>query len=149
MWVSLTADDLLRSLTGPERTAVQRAATEPGQADPLETILADVVKEVRGYVAAYNGNTLGEGDTIPDELRGAAVARARFEAFTRLPVGRSLLTEDRVEANRSAVAVLRDVAAGRFRLVQPSTASTEEIGAPSPRITPRTRTFDRASQDGV
>lgn len=148
-WITLTADDVLRSLTGAERSAVRTAATAEGQADPLLEILGDVVREVRGYVAANTANTLGDGATIPDELKNAALSRARFESLTRLPVGRSLLTEDRVKANEQAIQLLRDVARGAFRIAQPVTATTEEIGAPKPSVGTRTRTYGRAQQDGL
>ena len=148
-WITLTSADLLRSLSESEHDAVRTAATAVGQSDPLVTIIEDVVREVRGYVAGNSSNTLGTGSTIPDELKGAALSRIRYEAFTRLPVGRSLLTEERVKANESATQLLRDVAAGRFAIVQPATPTTEVVGASSPRITARTRTFDRASQEGL
>ncbi len=148
-WIPLTADDVLRSLTSAERSSVRTVATAEGQADPLLEVLEDVVREVRGYVAAYSGNTLGDGATIPDELKNAALSRARFEALTRLPVGRSLLTEDRVKSNEQAIALLRDVAVGRFRIVVPVTPTTEEIASAKPRVTPRERTFTRAHQDGL
>ncbi len=148
-WITLTTDDLLRSLSSAEHDAVRTAAVRVGQEDPVAAIIEDVVREIRGYVAGNASNTLGTGATIPDELKGASLARVRYEAFTRLPVGRALLTEDRVKANEQAIQLLRDVAAGRFAIVQPVTATTEQVRAPSPRVTARTRTFDRASQEGL
>lgn len=148
-WIELTTDDVLRSLTEPEHDVVQEAATGAEQANPLGSIITDVIREVRGYVAGNAANTLGAGATIPDELKGAALSRIRFEAFTRLPIGRSLLTEDRVAANSAATQMLRDVAAGRFAVVQPVTATTEVVGAPSPSVRERTRSFGRSSQEGL
>jgi hypothetical protein len=148
-WVTLTSDDMLRALTGPERTAVQTAALGAGQADPLPGIIADVVAEARGYIAANKANVLGEDGTVPEKLRGALIARARFEAFTRLPVGRSLLTEDRVKANEAAVTLLRDVAAGRFAIEEPAIVSGEILPSPRPSFTRPTREFTRDNQDGL
>jgi hypothetical protein len=148
-WITLTTDDVLRSLTESEHEAVQTAAVSAGQDDPLGAVITDVIREIRGYVAGNASNTLGTGATIPDELKGAALSRIRFEAFTRLPVGRALLTEDRVAANNSATQLLRDVAAGRFAIVQPVTPTTDVVGAPSPSIRERTRTFGRTSQEGL
>ncbi len=148
-WTTLTPDDLLRGLTGAERSALQTAALGSGQADPLPGIIADVVAEARGYIAANKSNVLGVGNTIPEKLRAALIARVRFEAFTRLPIGRSLLTEDRVKANSDAVTLLRDVAAGRFAIEEPEVASTESISAPKPKFTRPTREFTRSNQDGL
>lgn len=148
-WVTLTSDDLSRGLTGPESTAVKTAALGAGQGDPVPGIIADVVAEIRGYVAANKANILGAGATIPDKLRAAAISRLRFEAFTRLPVGRNLLTEDRVKANEAAISLFRDVAAGRFAIDEPTTPSDESVPSPRPSFTRRTREFTRANQDGL
>lgn len=127
-WVAITDNDVLRSLTEAERDAVREAATSPDQDDPILRVIADVVKEVRGYVAACARNTLASDvTTIPDELKGAAMSRVRFELFTRLPIGRSLLTEDRVDANKSATALFRDVAACKFTVESPVTPTTANI----------------------
>lgn len=127
-WVAITDNDVLRSLTEAERDAVQTAATSPDQDDPVARVIADVVKEIRGYVAACARNTLAQNvTTIPDELKGAAMSRIRFELFTRLPVGRSLLTEDRVDANKAATALFRDVAACKFTVESPATPTTANI----------------------
>lgn len=130
MWITLTTDDVLSSLSGAEKTAVQTAAKAGGQGDPLAAIVSEITNEVRGYIAARTSNQLSATLTeIPDELKRAALARVRFEAFTRLPVGRSLLTEDRVAANDAAIALFRDVAAGRFSIVQPTIASTAAVAS--------------------
>lgn len=148
-WTTLTSDDLLRGLTGAERSALTTAALGSGQADPLPGIIADVVAEARGYIAANKANVLGAGNTVPEKLRIALIARVRFEAFTRLPVGRSLLTEDRVKSNEAAIALLRDVAAGKFAIEEPEVASTEVVSAPGPRFQRPIREFTRQNQDGL
>lgn len=130
-WITLSTDDVKRSLTGAEFTALQTAALSSGQSDPFTAILAEVIKEVRGYVAACSENSLGDGLTIPEELKSATLARVRFEAFTRLPLGRSLLTEDRVEANKAAERLFARVAACTFKLEQPTTVSAAVIGGGS------------------
>jgi hypothetical protein len=118
MWLSLTPALILSKLSAPELAAMRTAATGAGQTDPLGEVLAQVTREVRGFVAACADNRLGPEDTIPDELLGAAINRARYELATRLPVA-SLLTDARTEANRDALAILRDTAACRFRIVPP------------------------------
>lgn len=133
-WITLSTDDVKRSVTGAELTALQTAALSAGQSDPFTAILSDVIKEARGYVAACAENTLGDGLTIPEELKGAVLARVRFEAFTRLPLGRSLLTDDRVKANDNATRLFERCAACTFKLEQPATVSAEVTGGGSVAI---------------
>lgn len=148
-WITLSESDVITKLSGPEIAAMKTAALQAGQANPLPEVIEQVVKEIRGYVAACASNTLGEGDTIPDELLGTAISRIRYELATRLPVS-SLLTEDRRRANEDALTRLRDVAACRFALVQPETAAADQAGGTnSPAITERTRTFSRSDADGI
>jgi hypothetical protein len=129
MWTVLTPDLILSKLSAPELAAMRRAATGAGQADPLGEVLAQVTREVRGFVAACADNRLGPEGAIPDELLGAAINRVRFELATRLPV-ESLLTEARKEANRDALSILRDTAACRFRIVPPPEADQGQQALP-------------------
>lgn len=126
-WVTITESDVITKLSGPEVAAMKSAALQAAQADPLPEVISQVVKEIRGYVAGCSSNTLGEGETIPDELLGAAISRIRYELATRLPVP-GLLTEARTRANENAVTQLRDVAACRFKVVPPATAAEDQAG---------------------
>lgn len=117
-WITLTETDVITKLSGPEIAAMKTAALQSGQANPLPPIIEQIVTELRGYLGACENNVLGLAGTIPDELEGAAISRIRFELATRLPV-KSLLTDDRREANRAALTLLRDVAACKFAVVQP------------------------------
>jgi len=132
MWVTITENDILTRLAAPEVNALKTAATAQGQENPLPEILAAVVREVRGYVAAFPGNKLGPDGTIPDELQVAALNRARYELATRLPVA-SLLTDARKESNADAIARLRDVAKGTLRIVQPPHPKPAEQATPKLR----------------
>lgn len=130
---------------------MKTAALQTAQANPLTAVISQVVKEIRGYVAGCSHNTLGDGDTIPDELLGAAVSRIRYELATRLPVA-SLLTDARKEANAAALTLLRDVARCSFALVPPSTAAADQAGgagAVEIAITRPTRTYTRDSLRGL
>lgn len=149
MYIPIIESDVITKLSGPENAAMQTAALKVGQTNPLPEIITQVIREVRAYVATCERNTLGEGATIPDELLGAAINRIRFELATRLPVT-SLLTEDRRTANRDAVSMLRDAAACKLTVEQPSTP-TEEVTAssPSPRWKARKSQFSRRQQDGA
>lgn len=150
-WITLTETNVITKLSGPEISAMKTAALQAGQANPLPGVISQVVKEIRGYVAACSRNTLGEGETIPDELEGPAISRIRYELATRLPVA-SLLSEDRRSANTNALTLLRDVAGCRFLIVQPATAAPGEEQAAnvvSPSISRPCRHFSRAKQDGI
>jgi phage gp36-like protein len=129
-WVTLTEAKFLAQLTGAETSALKSAALASGQTEPLTETLANVVQQVRGYVAANSSNRLGDGVTIPQELVSAAVAIARYVALNRLPV-KSLLTDTRISEYRDALTLLRDVAAGKFRIEQPATISSQVIGGPA------------------
>lgn len=101
------------------------AARAAGQAVRLPEIISQIVKEVRGYVGGCAANTLGDGDTIPDELLGAAISRIRFDLATALPVS-SLLTEDRRTANTNAIRLLENVASCDFKIIPPATAAADQ-----------------------
>lgn len=145
-WITLTEDDVITKLSGPETAALKTAALQAAQGDPLPEVIEQVVKEIRGYVAACERNTLGAGETIPDELKGAAISRIRFELATRLPVA-SLLTEDRRTANANAISLLKDVARCGFLLVQPETPAEDQAGGPG--ITVVTKTCRKFSRDDM
>ncbi len=136
-WATLTEAKFLQHCTGAEVTAIKSAALASGQTEPLTDTLAKVVQEVRGYVAAFGQNTLGLGVTIPSELENAACAIARYRALNRLPV-KSLLTPTREQEYRDALALLRDVAAGRFAIEQPETPSTQVMAGPGVEVASNT-----------
>lgn len=150
-WITLTETNLITKLSGPEIAAMKTAALQSGQTNPLPGIITQIVREVRGYVAGCSANTLGDGETIPDELEGAAINRIRYELATRLPVP-SLLTKAREDANSAAVALFRDTAACRFKIVPPTEAAPAEEQAASvvsPSISQPCRQFSKTKQDGI
>ena len=150
-WINLTEADVLTRLTGPELAAMKSAALGAGQTNPLPEVITQVVREVRGYVAACVRNRLGEGETIPDELAIAAIVRVRYELATRLPVS-ALLTDARKEANRDAVNLFKECAAGRFLLVAPATEAALQAGAaPAPAMSASNpvRVWTRSNQRGL
>lgn len=136
-WISLTAADVATRLAGPELDAVRSAALAAD--DPLPEIVAAVVEEVRGYVAACPRNRLGATGTLPKALEAAALALCRGRLLSRLPVP-SLDTEARRREVEDAQKLLRDVAAGRFYVDQPASDAAPDTAyspPPRPRITPR------------
>jgi hypothetical protein len=124
-WITITEADVISKLSGPEIAAMKTAALQAAQTDPLPEVIDQVVKEIRGYVAACSENVLGDGVTIPEELLGAAINRIRYELATRLPVA-SLLTQARTDANSQALTLLRDVAKCAFKVIAPTTPSEDQ-----------------------
>jgi hypothetical protein len=146
-WIEITEDDVKTRLAGAELSALTGAALAGGQTSPLADVIAQVTREVRGYVAGCAANTLGDGATIPDELLGAALALVREGLASRLP--RFPLDETRREQARAARAQLRDAADCRLKVAGPETATAERIASPTPRITARERRFTRGNGEGI
>lgn len=149
-WITITEADLVTKLSGAELEALRDAVLADGQMDPVQPAIDQVTREVRGYVAACASNTLGDGNTIPDELLEAALSLLVIRFLSRV-AGLSIDGEGdpRMKAAEQAKTLLRDVAACRFAIAQPETVSDEVIGSPSPSMAPRTRHFTRAKQDGI
>lgn len=137
-------------LSGPELAALKTVALADGQTDPLPEILADVIHEVRGYVSACGRNTLAEGATIPEKLKGAALAMIRYRLVTRLPA-KSLMNDDRRKENSDALHLMRDVAGCKFAVDEPTTpAATQPAVLPSPTVSVRAaRRATHGHQDGL
>lgn len=132
-WIALTAADVQRQLSGAELTALKTAAKASSQDGDtiLSEAITDVTRKVRGYVAACQRNVLGDGTTIPDELKASAIALVRDFLFTRLPGLKDLYDDARKDATKNAMAELRDVAACKFLIVQPETAAANQAGGPA------------------
>lgn len=147
MWITVTEDMVKTRLAGAELTALRTAALSVGQVDPLAEVIAEVVNEVRGYVAACKANQLESGTKIPEKLKTAALARIVFELATRLPV--KFINDVRKDANTAAKRLLEQVAQCAFAIEEPVTPSTEGISNPSPKITGKCLSFTREDQDGL
>jgi hypothetical protein len=144
MWNELTADAIKGRLTKPELTALLTAAkqTEQTEAGLLADAIATVTSEVRGYVSACSRNQLGADGTIPDELLSSALALLRRYLFTRLPGMKALYDQIREEETKDALQRLRDTAACKFAIVQPTApapASEQAGGGSISVVTSRTR----------
>lgn len=133
-WITLTEARLKTRISGTELEAFRAAALGAGQADPVAAVLADITRQVRGYVAGCARNQLGAAGTIPDELESAALDLAIIPVMTR--AGGTLLDPKgaRKDAADKAREMLRDVAACRLAIEQPATVSDEVTAAPSVEI---------------
>lgn len=131
MWITPTIADFKRRFSAAEYDGVTSAVLATGQDadDVVESTMADVVKLVRGKVAACSRNTLGAGNTIPDELLDATLAIVRWRVLTRLPsIG--LADDPRELEYRKALDLLTDAAACRFVIEQPATVTDQVIASP-------------------
>lgn len=125
-WITLSPDDV--PLTPAEKAAVQRA----GNVD-IAAAIADVVREIRGHLSA-GGFVRAPGDTIPDELKGAAFHIIRFHVLSDLP-SQILVTQARIDEKKSAEKLLERVADGKFSVEAPPTSSDQVIQGDRPPVT--------------
>ena len=146
MWVPITEEDVLTVLSAPELEGYRKAAVAGGQIDPVQPVIDQVTDLVRGYVGGCRRNTLGKGNTIPEKLLSPALDLIAARIPQRV---RRDPTSGRREAAAAAIRLLEQVSRCEFDIEEPVEASTEKGGAESPSISARTRTYDRASQDGI
>lgn len=149
MWRTLSIDDVRAKLADAEFNGVTSASL-PGGVTGEELVneeIANAVQELRGYVAGYAPNVLGAGSTVPDELRDVCLVLIRHRVFTRLPGMKRLLDELRVREYDEAMRKLRDVAAGRFRIVGPDQAAPEQASGSGVVVVSKTRR--RATRDDL
>jgi phage gp36-like protein len=127
-WTALTADDIKTRMNEAELDQLQNSSLADGQADPLPDVLLQVTDEVRGYIAARS--PLGPAGTLPPQVRGAAISIVRWRLAGRLSVGGSgnlLQSETRRKEYEDALALLRDIAGGKFAVEVPDITGPETI----------------------
>lgn len=124
-WIALTAAHIAESLAAAELQALRTLQLEAGQTEPVAEAIARTTYEVRGYVAAHQGQQVGDPGTIPEELLSAAIAIARWRVIGRLPV-KVFATDSRRKEYEDAIAQLRDVAAGKFAVSVPADPAPEQ-----------------------
>lgn len=145
-WEEITRDTVLSRLSGTETAALESAALDWAQHDPIPEIVAMVVAEWRA--ALRKRFRIGPEGTVPSELTVHILADIRYRLFTRLPdIG--LLDERRVAEYNQA----RDVLAHLDRYIieePPEEASAASNPAASVKIVSRTvRRFTRRTLAGL
>lgn len=148
-WNTLSIEDLQRKLAAAEYSAVTAASLPDGMTGTqvVEEEIANAIQEVRGYIAGHAANVLGEGATVPDELRDTTLVIIRYRTFTRLPGMKKLLDELRVREYDEALRKLRDVAAGRFKVVSPEVPAEKQAGGSTIAVVSKTER--RATRKGL
>jgi len=146
-WVAITEAHLKTRLSGPELNGFRSAALATGQADPIASQIAQTVDLVRGYIAGYQANRLGEAGTVPEKLVGVTVDLLVVEVEKRCAGKLIDPNGHREKSAQTAMSILRDVAAGRFAIDVPETESEEMVQNFIPTITARASRF--RDQDGI
>ena len=148
-WITLTETHLGERLAAAELAALQTAAVG-AYGNTVPDVLDSVVAEVRGRVAANGRNQLGAAGTIPEELKAAALAIARWRILSRLPGVKSLQDEARRSEYADALSLLAAVADGKFAILQPATSLEDaDTGDPLPSISTKCLKYSRARQNGT
>lgn len=122
-WNTISTDDVKALLSASEYGSITTASLPDGKTgtELVEDVIGNAISEARGYIAADVANILGVEGSVPDELRATVLVIIRYRLFTRLPKMKVLLDELRTREYEEAMRKLRDVAAGKFKLVQPIT----------------------------
>jgi hypothetical protein len=149
-WLTVTIDHLKERKVAALVTALQTAALEEEQADPVPAIIASVTADIRRRIKACRNNVLDADATkIPGDLLDIACRMVLRVAKGRLEIE---LTQDERDFNRDDVATLDAIAACDLPVeatTNPESTATVQAAAPRPVINAKTRYFDRASQNGI
>lgn len=89
----------------------------------LDACLAKAIGTVVGYVKAKN--PVGVAGTIPDELLDATKALTAYY-FVSQVASDKLVTKPRQDNRDAAIALLRDVARGQFKIDPPDTYAPKQ-----------------------
>lgn len=124
-WRALVLADIQTGLSSQELTGIQTYALAQSQPDPTTAVIAASMDQVRGYIAASTPNILGAEGTIPDKLIDCAIDIAVWRLVTRFPT-KQLSTPAREKRFGDAIALLKDVARGLFKIETPDVISLEK-----------------------
>ena len=123
-WNNLTTAEVLEEFTPSEQATLQGIQGATGN---LANILLRAIQSARGAISA-GGYELGEGTTIPDQLRGEVIAIARWRWLISFPQLKSMQTAERKAANDEAVKKLDAAANQEFNVESPSTTTASSSG---------------------
>ena len=133
-WKILDKEALLCRLSGPEHKALDTAALDWAQDDPLAAIAHEVANEWRGGLRRVT--TLDKrADAVPSEILLHILADFRYRAFTRLPRKQSLLDERRVREWERAMEIRDALAKLSYEPPEPENIEDPEaVTIPLPQI---------------
>jgi hypothetical protein len=130
-WITLSAADLKSAMTSKEVVDFGRSVVDVDLADRVVPILADVVQEVRGYIASWTQNTLSADPAkIPASFKAKALHLARWRVLTTIPGYQP--GEARKAEWEAANTFFRDVARGVIRPEPADDAVASEVPSEKP-----------------
>jgi hypothetical protein len=113
-WKTLEEEDALSGMTIRERDDFAKTSVGVSVTDRLQPIIADLVAEIRGYIATWAPNTLSaDANRIPPSFKAKAVALLRWRLLTSIP-GYNPGEARKLEYEK-AEQFFRDVARGTIR----------------------------------
>jgi len=135
-WITPSLDDLKGKFPPQVINLIANYSAKSGDtSDALLTReLANAIEEVRGYVAANAENQLGAAGTLPASLKDCALVLARKRIYANVPGLDTLLNDAMKDEVKDVQRKLENVAAGKFRIIQPDTPGTEVIPRPKMEI---------------
>jgi hypothetical protein len=145
-WITITENDLLTVLSGPELDAFRATAKADGQADPVAPTITQVIDMVRGYVGGNKINLLGPTGTIPAKLLAPALDIIAVRIPSR--VGKAPKS-GRKDAADAAVKLLEQVARGAFDIEEPIEPGPDQPSAGRPTFAGRPRRNVRGESHGL
>mgnify|MGYP000609008634 CR=1 FL=1 len=146
-WNSLNNEDVLAEFNPLEKAAFDDLQS-PGGQSMLGGIVDNAVERVRAAIRA-GGYSLGPESTLPDGVRGEAIAIVRWRFLLAIPKAEALQTKERQSMYEDALKLLDKIADGKFRTEDPPAPVDATSLAPAPQFTEKTRNWTAARQDGI
>jgi hypothetical protein len=126
-WNTLATTDIEAEILPDEITALQTIA---GSSTILTTILATVLAELQAQILV-GGNQIGQAGTVPDQIRGDAIAIVRWRWFSSLPKT-DLQSEFRKAQYQDAQTHIARIRDGKEKVEIP--AQPQNVSGPSFRV---------------
>ncbi len=126
-WNTLATTDITAEILPDEVTMLN---TIQGSTSILTTILATVTAELQSQILV-GGNQIGQSGTVPDQIRGDAIAIVRWRWFNSLPKT-DLQSEFRRAQYDDAVKRMRKIREGMEKVEIP--AQPQSVTGPSFRM---------------
>jgi len=130
LWNTITTQTVMSRFSDAEKAALAALQSAP---DQITQVLIDVTDSVRGKIKA-GGNRLGPDGTIPNSLKLEVVSLALWLWITGFSKNEKLQTDGRKQNYNDALAVLKDVAAGKQKVELPDPGEADTTAAPTNAI---------------
>jgi phage gp36-like protein len=126
-WNTITVQNIMSRFSDAEKAALSALQSMP---DQITRVLSDVTDSARGKIKA-GGGQLGPDGTVPNSLKLEVVSLALWLWITGFSKNDKLQTDGRKQNYNDALAVLKDVAAGKQKVELPDPGETDTSAAPS------------------